>query len=161
MFCPKCGGKNPDDAKFCQVCGTSFTVKDNTKPILRISKSMKWVVVGIGILMIFIVGALLIDTGDEYTHIVQQGSMSIEPNIPIGKAFDKFFSEGKWRSFKSKQGKQIVEFTGKCNWNNRPATCKIQFQVFKDQTFQLENVSVNDVEMTNGIQLLDTALTGG
>lgn len=27
MFCPQCGEKNPDDAKFCTKCGAALTVE--------------------------------------------------------------------------------------------------------------------------------------
>jgi FHA domain-containing protein/zinc ribbon protein len=30
MYCTKCGHKNPDESKFCALCGTNFTVGEDT-----------------------------------------------------------------------------------------------------------------------------------
>lgn len=32
MYCPNCGTKNPDDAKFCESCGTSLTAAPAAAP---------------------------------------------------------------------------------------------------------------------------------
>lgn len=41
MFCPKCGTKNVDEAKFCVACGNPFpaasvTPPPQSKPIIRL-----------------------------------------------------------------------------------------------------------------------------
>lgn len=99
---------------------------------------------------------------DKYIKVVKQGTMDMEPNIPIGKAFDKFFSNGKWRSFKATDHSRVVEFTGKCTWNNKPATCNIQFIMASDTRFELGAVSINDVDMNRlqARQIVDKVLTG-
>lgn len=33
MFCPKCGYKLPDNARFCRSCGTEFVIRDSVKNI--------------------------------------------------------------------------------------------------------------------------------
>jgi uncharacterized membrane protein YvbJ len=35
MFCPQCGEKNPDDAKFCTKCGTALKAKAEKAPARR------------------------------------------------------------------------------------------------------------------------------
>jgi uncharacterized membrane protein YvbJ len=35
MFCPQCGEKNPDDAKFCSKCGAALTAKAEKAPSRR------------------------------------------------------------------------------------------------------------------------------
>jgi uncharacterized membrane protein YvbJ len=35
MFCPQCGEKNPDDAKFCSKCGTALKAKAEKAPSRR------------------------------------------------------------------------------------------------------------------------------
>lgn len=49
---------------------------------------------------------------DTNVDFVRQGSFQINPNIKVGNAFDQFFTNGKWLSFKSTDGARIVEFSG-------------------------------------------------
>ena len=36
---------------------------------------------------------------DKHVTLVKEGTMEIVPNVKIGKAFDQFFSDGKWEYF--------------------------------------------------------------
>ena len=49
---------------------------------------------------------------DVYVEFVRQGSFNINPSIKVGNAFDQFFKNGRWHSFKSTDGSPIVEFNG-------------------------------------------------
>lgn len=57
--CPICGKQNPDEAKFCQGCGTWLVDKGVTKPKAK-SRWWLWVLVGVGAFFaLIIVGAIL------------------------------------------------------------------------------------------------------
>ena len=99
---------------------------------------------------------------DKNVTLVKKGTMQMEPNIEIGKAFDKFFGNPKWKSFKSTDNQQIVEFNGDCTWNDRPAKCKMQFIILNNERFELHYVGINGNDMTKleGSAIMHKALTG-
>lgn len=49
------------------------------------------------------------------------------PNIPLGDALDAFCSETEWDAFLTKQGEEIVEFRGNCNYEGQALKLRIQF----------------------------------
>lgn len=105
----------------------------------------------ITICLLLVMVSLLFTMGcgrdDKYVKLVKSGAMDMVPNALIGKAFDKFFSDGKWKSFEATNGDRIVEFVGKCNWREKPATIKIQFLINDDKRFELYAVEVNNVPL--------------
>ncbi|WP_196243094.1 hypothetical protein [Selenomonas ruminantium] len=67
----------------------------------------------------------------------------MEPNVPVGKAFDQFFTNGKWKSFEN-NGYRYVEFNGECTWYNAPADFTIQFQLdTSNKNFSIYYVEIN------------------
>ena len=98
----------------------------------------------------------------KYVQVVQTGTMQRQPGIKIGKAFDNFFADGKWRSFVSTTKQRVVEFEGECTWFNQPGKCKIQFLFDGEKHFHLGAVSINGFEMSqqDALDILDKALTG-
>ena len=101
---------------------------------------------------------------DKYVTLVKNGTMYMEPNIQVGKAFNNFFANPKWHSYTEGTGKyerHIVEFTGDCRWNNSPAKCTVHFIVTSDTEFQLQYVAINNVEMDteDSVDILHKALT--
>ena len=93
--------------------------------------------------------------------LVKNGTLQMEPGVVIGKAFDNYFADGKWTSFKSTDNRRIVEFNGSCNWKNKEAKCTIQFIVKNDSEFQVGAVAINGKELNtyDGIGVVDTILT--
>ena len=79
---------------------------------------------------------------DKNVMVVRDGTLYAAPDVPIGKAFDKFFKNGEWKSFKSKDNKTIVEFTGDCTLYNETSKMTFQFIVQK-QEFTLSYVELN------------------
>ena len=103
---------------------------------------------------LLVVGTLMLMTlltsgcgDDKYVTAVKTGTLQMEPNIQIGKAFENFFANTKWKSFQSDKNQRIVEFTGDCTWHNSPAKCTIQFIVTSDTEFELGYVGINDAGM--------------
>ncbi|MBO6202298.1 MAG: hypothetical protein J6O13_02085 [Selenomonas sp.] len=90
---------------------------------------------------------------DEYVTRVKSGHLEMAPNIPIGDAFARFFGEPEWKSFESADGQRVVEFNGKCTWQDKPATCRMQFIIKGDNGFEMGAVSIND----NNLTVLETA----
>lgn len=99
---------------------------------------------------------------DKNVTLVKTGTMQMEPNIEIGKAFDKFFANPKWKSFKSTDNQQIVQFDGDCTWNDRPAKCTMQFIILNNTNFELHYVGINGNGTTKleGLAIMYKALTG-
>ena len=59
MFCPKCGKKNDDEAKFCNSCGTSLSGKPTTKPTRTSSGFSIGKVIGFAVLFVVLVVVLV------------------------------------------------------------------------------------------------------
>ena len=93
--------------------------------------------------------------------LIKNGTLQMEPGVVIGKAFDNYFDDGKWTSFKSTDNRRIVEFNGGCTWKNKDAKCTIQFIVKNDSEFQLGAVAINGKELNtyDGVGVVDTVLT--
>ena len=82
---------------------------------------------------------------DKYVASVKTGHAVNYPAVTIGEAFEKFFADPKWSHFKSNAGQEVVEFTGKCKYQEVDVTAKIQF-VFKDEkSFETQFLSFNDI----------------
>lgn len=79
-------------------------------------------------------------------EMVKDGHFEKHPQKSVKESFDNFFSNPKWKYFYSTDGKDIVEFSGKCQYEKQTVTAKIQFIVNKSAgTFKLGALSFNDV----------------
>lgn len=89
---------------------------------------------------------LLNNIGSSSTEqLVRTGYYNTYPNVKIEDAFSQFFAEPKWSHFTSTGNQQIVEFNGKCQYDNKPATVRLQFTVnSSDNSFVLSAGSIND-----------------
>ena len=84
------------------------------------------------------------DKGERNIQLVKNGTMDSNPNVPIGKAFAQFFSNGKWKAFTTKKGKEIVEFNGRCLFLEiEEVDVKIQFEILDKERFSLVHMSID------------------
>ena len=65
--------------------------------------------------------------------------------VTIGEAFDDFFSDPEWESYKI-GNKKYVDFTGGCTYFDEPAIMTITFIYFGD-SFRVDNIAINGVDM--------------
>ena len=97
---------------------------------------------------------------DRNVQLVREGSLLMNPNVPIGKAFDQFFINDSWKSFTSTENEQIVEFNGDCSFADLPATVTIQFRItgneFTVKYVGIDEVGLNDLE---GLSVLEKVLS--
>ena len=84
---------------------------------------------------------------DEDVMTIRDGHFDAYPNVSIGKAFDQFFADGEWESFKSTTNETIVEFRGSCKWNDMPAKLRMQFTV-TGQRFEVNYFAINGNAVT-------------
>ena len=100
------------------------------------------------------------DNYDKTVLVVRNGTFYMNPDVPVGKAFDQFFANGKWKSFTSTENETIVEFNGECTWYNSPANMKVQFNV-EGTSFLLRYVDINGVKMNfdDSIAIMDKVLS--
>lgn len=106
-------------------------------------KKLVFIVVIISLMSVLFAGC----GDDKYVQTVKNGSLDMAKGVPIGKAFDQFFSNEKWESFVSENNERIVEFNGECRWNNNPATCCVQFRILNDSRFEVSYLDINGVSM--------------
>lgn len=117
--------------------------------LTQIKQHRKWRIV-LCMTLLLIMTALIAGCGnDKYVDIVRNGSFYGYPNIKIGKAFDQFFEDSKWKSFTTDDDERVVEFTGKCLVLNQKAKVLIQFTINKDETFEVNYSSINDEPMAD------------
>lgn len=114
------------------------------------------------VVLISVFSVLFTGCGDDkYVQTVKNGSLEMAKGVPIGKAFDQFFTNEKWESFVSDNNERIVEFNGECRWNNNPATCCVQFKILNDTYFEVSYLDINGVSMNwlDGSSILNKVLT--
>ncbi len=113
------------------------------------------------LVMILAVCFLLIGCGTTYNEnneniqFVKEGTLG-SYTTTCGKAFDDFFDNPKWGYFNSESGEDVVEFTGKCLYDNVEVEVLMQFTLNKAAgTFSVNYLSFNDVTQN---KLMVTAL---
>ena len=113
-------------------------------------KSKKKYIIGGILLAIGLLWALSDALGGTAIASVKNGHLSGWPDVEIGDAFEDFFANTEWESFKE-DGDTIVEFRGECTWYDEPADAKIQFTVEDDEFeithFRIGGETLNSIEM--------------
>lgn len=147
MKCEKCGKENPESAKYCIGCGEKIlreTVenveKSNPENALKgKNRYAKLIIVGIILVAVY----MIFIKKDKYIEAVKEGYMVGYEDVEIGDAFDKFFINEKWDSYKLKNGKHVVEFSG-TRAGNKEVKAIIKFVVDADaEEFELSSVRIN------------------
>ena len=108
-------------------------------------------------------------------ELVREGAFNSNPNVKIGNAFDQFFKDGQWHSFKTANGDQVVEFNGNFSLKDKPEmlvllselydvvtlvkiskeptkeeSVKMTMQfVINGQNFNVQHMEINGVVMNN------------
>lgn len=151
MFCKRCGKEVRDGIKFCGGCGEKvenisqgkiYNMNNNVK-----KKKSKLISIIIGVFSLIVIlgliGIFVVD--NEYISKVKNGTFNKYPDVIIGEAFDDFFGSPKWRYFISDDDLNIVEFTGKCTYDDVEVEALLQFTVYDDDSFELSYFSMNDI----------------
>lgn len=161
MYCPKCGNKEEDGAVFCSRCGATITSGENNTPMQTLSMNtveenkinrkksiFHGFILFIVIIVIGVLSFVFINHAkeDKYINYVKEGNPELYSDITYGQAFGDFFSNPKWKYFKSDGGLDVVEFSGGCLYSDVEVTVNIQFVLNVDEgEFTVEYFAMNDV----------------
>ena len=99
---------------------------------------------------------------DETNKIIAVKSgyiCSFSDEVPVGPAIDSFLHTNTWKYFKSEDNMDVVQCTGNCMYNDKKVEAKIQFVVNDDDSFEVNSLSLNDIdqELTNILAFLGKA----
>ena len=80
---------------------------------------------------------------DKHVTLVKEGTMEIVPNVV------------------ATDNSKVVEFTGTCRWQDKPAKAKVQFVILNDTRFQLWTIEINGDNMrdSDAIAVMKKILT--
>lgn len=84
---------------------------------------------------------------------------SFSDEVPVGVAIDSFLHTNTWKYFLSEDNMDVVQCTGNCMYNDKKVEAKIQFVVNDDDSFEVNSLSLNDIdqELTNILAFLGKA----
>lgn len=86
------------------------------------------------------------DFDNQHVQMVKNGYRTNNPNLTYDKAFSAFFGTPRWKYFKSKDSKNILEFTGDCIYHDVEVKARIQFIVNENKkTFEATYLSFNEI----------------
>lgn len=99
---------------------------------------------------------------DETNKIIAVKSgyiYSFSDEVPVDPAIDSFLHTNTWKYFKSEDNMDVVQCTGNCMYNDKKVEAKIQFVVNDDDSFEVNSLSLNDIdqELTNILAFLGKA----
>lgn len=163
-FCVNCG--NPSEAvtndqsensttPYVSMTNGSF-VQGTIQPAVYVPEKNKGIMkrlIPIMIAVVAIIVALVValillfgDSDSEYIDFVKEGHPNSYPNSTYGEAFDDFFSEPSWKYFVSSEDKDIVEFSGGCEYRDAEVVATIQFVLdYENGTFEAGYFDMNGV----------------
>ncbi len=102
------------------------------------------------------------DSNNKYVLMVKNGYRENNPALTYDKAFSAFFGTPRWKYFKGNEGKNVVEFTGDCTYQDAPVKARIQFAVDeKNGSFEAAYLAFNEVPQNRLIlaTLIEKAFT--
>ncbi|KOA20322.1 hypothetical protein CLHOM_12340 [Clostridium homopropionicum DSM 5847] len=119
-------------------------------------KMKKTLLILLTLLLFMISGCSSTVDNNKYVSMVKNGHPTDYPNSTYGTSFEKFFGSPNWKYFKSDDGKDVVEFTGSCTYQDVQVKARMQFILdVTSGTFQAGALSFNDVPQN---QLITAAL---
>lgn len=102
------------------------------------------------------------DSNNKYVQMVKNGYRENDPALSYDKAFSAFFGTPRWKYFKGDGGKDVVEFTGDCTYQDTAVKARIQFAVDeKNGSFEATYLAFNEVPQNKLIlaTLIEKAFT--
>ncbi len=94
----------------------------------------------------------VVQAEDEHVLGVKNGTNSNYPDITYAEAFEEFFAYPTWKYFEGSTSKEpevkhdVVEFTGRCLYQDVEVKAQIQFTMNEDgETFRATYLAFNDV----------------
>ncbi len=125
--------------------GTKEEKIEARKTLIQI---VTWVVI------VGVISAVIVLKPDFILDIIEPGAnvrnaylTQYSETITIEDAFDDFFSNGKWDTYKS-EGYSYVVFTGGCEFMGEEADARITFKITGER-FQADSLDINGVEQNN------------
>lgn len=112
----------------------------------------------VSLFAVMVICLLVTGCSDANVKIVQTGSMEDFKGLPIGKVFDnyKYFSSKSWKSVKTDDGKNVVEFNGVLQLSEthkkagiKGASVLFQFQVLKKKGSIPFVLAFSEMQITN------------
>ena len=82
--------------------------------------------------------------GDRYVRQVKGGHPYNYPRVSYAEAFESFYTVPEWRYSKT-DGKDIITFTGQCNYFGSLAAIELRYQI-KDNSFFLVGGKIDNQE---------------
>lgn len=94
------------------------------------------------------------DANNKYVQKVKKAYVMGQPMLTYGAAFEEFFRSPTWKHFTSKNNKEVVEFTGRCKYDNESIKVRMQF-LFNDdgEKFVPSAMKCNDM-LSNDLTLV-------
>lgn len=109
----------------------------------------------LGIISLLLLGIFTAGCSGKYDKnvmLVREGTMNMKPDVPLGKALDKFFDKSEWKSFTSTQNETIVEFNGSGKWLDTYQTVRMQFSIIGNE-FNFRYMEINGMAIDTEIAL--------
>lgn len=162
MFCKNCGNQIADGIAFCPVCNTATGVAPVQQqvpyypqapmmpPPPKKKSKLPVILISVAVVAVVAVVALVLIFGDSNVSIVKDGYLTeYSEKITVGEAFDDYFASPEWKAFESEEGKDIVEFNGKCEYDGEEVDVCLQFTVdVEDGKFEITYADKNGVKMS-------------
>lgn len=167
MFCGQCGNAVPDDAKFCALCGVEVNNPNGENPAVwsagensgqnmlnqseRTRKEPLMIAIIAISIIVFIVGNCVVayayfNWWSDPVDMVKNGKLNAYPEQTVGEAFDSFFSNCKWVSYKEDE-ETYVKFTGRCMLKDELVNAKIIFLI-DGKKFEIDTCKIGDYDFT-------------
>ena len=122
--------------------------------------------VGTLILLVVTIGGVVVSIkekkeSESAIHIVQNGRFNVNPDSNYKEAFEKYFLNVSWFTYKNSQGVRIVGFTGKRYMNDRDTMGDYEISYIVDEntnTFKFYKGTCNGVQL-NQIDMLKITIS--